>query len=69
MNSLRMYVEGATGEKHLFTCATNRDGQESSFRKHAAWWIRTGYKSSPVNSQPCFPCKIVVEPYQDDTSP
>lgn len=69
MNSLRMYVEGATGEKHLFTCATNRPGQAEAFRKHAAWWLRSGYKQTPVARQPCFPCRIVIEPYQDQTAP
>ncbi len=69
MNSLRMYVEDAVGGKFLFTCATNREGQAEAFRRHANWWIRTGYKSSPVQSQPCFPCKIVIEPYEDNTAP
>ena len=68
MNSLRMYVEDAVGEKFLFTFATNREGQAEAFRRHAAWWLRTGYKHSPVQSQPCFPCKIVVEPYNDETA-
>lgn len=69
MNSLRMYVQDVTGDKYLFTCATNREGQESSFRKHAAWWLRTGYKSSPARNFPAFPCAVVVEPYQDETAP
>lgn len=68
MNSLRMFVEGSTGEKHLFTCATNRPGQAENFRKHANWWMRTGYKSNPVDKQPCFPLRIVIEEYQDDTA-
>ena len=68
MNSLRMYVQDAVGEKYCFTLATKRDGAESSFRSHAKWWIRTGYKSAPVGRQPCFPCKIVVEQYEDETS-
>jgi len=68
MNSLRMYVEDAAGGKYLFTCATNREGQENAFRKHASWWIKTGYKHSSIESQPCFPCKIVIEPYQDKTA-
>lgn len=63
-----MFAEDAVGDRFLFTCATNRDGQEAGFRRHAAWWLRTGYKSAPRGRQPCFPCKVVVEPYQDDTS-
>lgn len=69
MNSLRMYVEDITGDKFLFTCATDREGQADAFKRHAAWWLRTGYKHSPVQSQPCFPCKVVVEPYNDETAP
>lgn len=67
MNSLRMYVEDALGDKFLFTCASNRPGQAESFRRHARWWLRTGHKRS--KNGPCFPCKVVVEPYQDDSSP
>lgn len=65
MNSLRMYVQDAVGTKFLFTCANNRPGQAEQFRKHAAWWIKTGYKKTPVEKQPAFPCSIIVEPYQD----
>lgn len=68
MNSLRMYVLDAVGDKFLFTLATNREGQVSSFRRHASWWMRTGYKSAPVGRQPCFPCSVVVEEYQDSTA-
>ena len=67
MNSLRMYVLDATGEKHCFTCATNREGLADAFRRHAKWWTRTGYKSGPVGSWPCFPVKIIIEEYQDST--
>lgn len=65
MNSLRMFVQDAVGDKYLFTCATNREGQAKAFRRHANWWLKTGYKDSPVNRQPCFPCTIIIEPYQD----
>lgn len=68
MNSLRMYVQDAVGDKYCVTFATNREGVESSFRKHARWWIKTGYKSTPIGRQPCFPCKIMVEPYNDESS-
>lgn len=67
MNSLRMYVEDATNQKYIFTCATNREGQRESFKKHARWWIRSGYKQTPIEKQPAFPCKIVIEEYQDET--
>jgi hypothetical protein len=69
MNSLRMYVADVLGMKYIVTYANNRPGQAEGFRRHAKWWIRTGYKMSPLNRQPCFPCKVVVEPYQDDTAP
>lgn len=68
MNSLRMFVMDAVGDKYLFTCATNREGQASQFRKHARWWLRGGYKSAPTDKWPCFPCQIVVEEYQDETA-
>jgi hypothetical protein len=67
MNSLCMYVKDATGQKFLFTCATNREGQADGFRKHARWWIRSGYKNSPIDKQPAFPVQIVIEEYQDET--
>lgn len=69
MNSLHMRVVDATGGEFLSTFATNRPGQAESFRKHAAWWLRTGYKSAPVARQPAFPCHVVVTEYQDATSP
>lgn len=68
MNSLRMYVEDAVGGRFLFTCATNRPEQKESFRRHARWWINSGYRQTPVAKQPAFPCRIVVEEYQDDTA-
>jgi hypothetical protein len=68
VNSLRMYVEDAVGDKFLFTCATNRPGQAASFRRHANWWLRRGYRHTVTSRQPCFPCKVVIEPYQDDTA-
>lgn len=67
MNSLEMYVQDACGDKFLYTCATNRDGQAASFRKQARWWMRTGFKGSPIQRQPAFPCTIVINPYQDET--
>lgn len=69
MNSLRMYVEDAIGCKFLFTLASNREGQEKSFRNHATWWIKKGYRYSKVEFQPAHPCRIIVEPYQDQTAP
>lgn len=69
MNSLRMYVVDKIGDKFLFTTATRRPGQEAAFRKHARWWMGGGYRVSPINKQPCHPCRIVIEIYQDETSP
>lgn len=69
MNSVCMYVKDAVGDKYLFTCANNTPEHVASFRKHATWWKKTGYKSAPVNRQPCFPVEIVIEEYQDKTSP
>lgn len=68
MNSVRMYVKDAIGAKYLFTCATNRAEQISNFRKHANWWIKSGHKYSPIEKQPCFPCEIIIEKYQDETA-
>ena len=68
MNSLIMYVEDVVGGKYLYTIATNREGQKESFYKHARWWLRTGYKYNKIQHQPCFPCKIVIEEYQDKTA-
>lgn len=68
MNSLAMWVEDAVGDRYCVTFAKNREGQEASFRKHARWWMKIGYKSNPIGRQPAFPCKIVVEPYMDKSS-
>ena len=68
MNSLRMYVEDALGRKYLFTCANNREDVEKRFRSHAMWFIRRGYKHSPLNRRPVMPCRVIVEAYQDATA-
>lgn len=56
------YVEDAMGLKYCFTVADV--GYEKDFRKHAKWWMRTGYKTIPVTDPraPVKPFKIVVEP-------
>lgn len=56
------YVEDAVGQKYCFTIADS--GYEPDFRKHAAWWMRTGYKSIPASDPraPCKPFRVVVEP-------
>lgn len=69
MNSLRMYVEDATGDKYLFTCANNREDVAKRFRSHAMWFIRHGHKHNPPHRQPAMPCKVIVEAYQDATAP
>lgn len=67
-NSLDMRIIDATGDEFCVTFATNCPGQEASYRKHAAWWIRTGHKSGPRNRQPAMPCRVVVKPYHDETA-
>lgn len=67
-NSLRMFVQDAAGGVFLFTCASNRPGQAAAFKRHAAWWLRSGYKSAKPDRWPCMPCRVVVEPYTDETA-
>jgi len=64
-----MYVEDALGKWFLVTYTVNSRGNAEGFRRSARLWVRGGYKRAKPDHWPCFPCKIVVEPYQDDSSP
>lgn len=55
------YIEDALGQKYCYTIADV--DYEPAFRKHAAWWKRTGYKTIPTSSPraPVKPFRVVVE--------
>lgn len=55
--SAAFYVIDGMGNKYLFTCADA--DYEAAFRKHAAWWMRSGWKQS--RASPIKPFRIVVE--------
>lgn len=69
LNSLDMRIIDATGDAFCVTFATNRPGEVEAYRKHAAWWIRTGHKSNPPGRRPAMPCRVVVVPYHDESAP
>lgn len=55
--SIVCYVEDAMKAKFLFTIA--EPDYAPKFRKHAAWWVRSGYKNNPTG--PVKPFKVVIE--------
>lgn len=62
MSNLASYVVDATGRKYLYQVSDDTPEIRAQFRKHAAWWKRTGWKNAPRDTWPAFPCKIVFEP-------
>lgn len=69
-------VVDATGDLFCVTFAKNTDAHVAAHRKHAAWWlgyVRTAAGRKAYNATtrggPCFPCRVVVEPYDDGETP
>lgn len=69
-------VADATGDLFCVTFADNTDEQVAQFRRHAAWWqryvrTRAGRKAyqGTARGGPAFPCRVVVEPYDDGERP
>lgn len=69
-------IADATGDLFCVTFAENTDEQIAAHRRHAAWWqryVRTAagreaYRKT-ARGGPCFPCRLVVEPYDDGERP
>jgi hypothetical protein len=73
-NAIACKVVDACGEEFLHTFAGL--DYEAKFRKHARWWIRYATRPGAHRDrdalgnrlrQPVKPCRIVVEPYRDET--
>jgi hypothetical protein len=69
-------IADATGDLYCVTFAENTPEQVAAPRRHAAWWQRWARTAAAREAfrrnhrgGPCFPCRVVVEPYDDGETP